>query len=206
MPSGSDGYSSGFGLTAEPHIVVEDLKGRVHLSTPARMYVVCSGLLSLCCTPGFAETAASHAQTASVVADGDSWVIVCSDGLCGNVQRGAGGGLTNDQIAKLANEVWSRLYMSLGGIFGCSPDTAWRRTENHQCIIAQFGKAGSTANVASWQRQSPAIRPRLWLDWPAPLLQVGKKRTAEDVAEALAAKAQEAGSTDDVTVVALKLG
>jgi protein phosphatase 1K len=97
VPSGSDGYSSGFGLTAEPHIVVEDLK------------------------------------------DGDSWVIVCSDGLCGNVQRGAGGGLTNDQIAKLANEV-------------------------------------------------------------------GKKGTAEDVAEALAAKAQEAGSTDDVTVVALKLG
>ena len=38
------------------------------------------------------------------------------------------------------------------------------------------------------------------------LLQVGKKGTAEDVAEALAAKAQEAGSTDDVTVVALKLG
>ena len=53
----------------------------------------------------FAEAAASYAQTASVVADEDSWVIVCSDGLCGNVQRGAGGGLTNDQIAKLANEV-----------------------------------------------------------------------------------------------------
>jgi hypothetical protein len=27
VPSGSDGYSSGFGLTAEPHIAVEDLKG-----------------------------------------------------------------------------------------------------------------------------------------------------------------------------------
>jgi hypothetical protein len=56
-------------------------------------------------TPGFAEAAASQPQTASIAADGDSWVIVCSDGLCGNVQRGAGGGLTNDQIAKLANEV-----------------------------------------------------------------------------------------------------
>lgn len=97
VPSGSDGYSSGFGLTAEPHIVSEALQ------------------------------------------DGDSWVIVCSDGLCGNVQRGAGGGLSNDQIAQLANEV-------------------------------------------------------------------GKKGSADDVAEALAAKAQEVGSTDDVTVVALKLG
>ena len=48
---------------------------------------------------------AARPQGARCSADGDSWVIVCSDGLCGNVQRGAGGGLTNDQIAKLANEV-----------------------------------------------------------------------------------------------------
>ena len=40
----------------------------------------------------------------------------------------------------------------------------------------------------------------------ASVLQVGKKGSAEDVAEALVAKAQEVGSTDDVTVVALKLG
>jgi serine/threonine protein phosphatase PrpC len=66
-----------------------------------------------------------------------------------------------------------------------------------QCISAQFGKDGSTAKVACWLAQSP----------PSVVsLQVGKKGTAEDVAEALAAKAQEAGSTDDVTVVALKLG
>ena len=27
VPAGSDGYSSGFGLTCEPYIVVEDVKG-----------------------------------------------------------------------------------------------------------------------------------------------------------------------------------
>ena len=27
VPAGSDGYSSGFGLTSEPHIVVEDIQG-----------------------------------------------------------------------------------------------------------------------------------------------------------------------------------
>ena len=62
-------------------------------------------MLFLSCTSDLAEAAAPDLQTASVAADGDSWVIVCSDGLCGNVQRGAGGGLTNDQIAKLADEV-----------------------------------------------------------------------------------------------------
>ena len=40
-------------------------------------------------------------------------MIVCSDGLCGNVQRGAGGGLTNDQIAQLATEVSVRMELAL---------------------------------------------------------------------------------------------
>lgn len=95
-PAGSDGYSSGFGLTAEPHIVVETLT------------------------------------------DKDSWIIVCSDGLCGSPSRGAGGGLSNQEIAAMARDV-------------------------------------------------------------------GKSGDADAVSTALVAAAREAGSTDDVTVVALKL-
>jgi len=96
VPAGSDGYSSGFGLTAEPHLVIEN------------------------------------------ISDKDSWVIVCSDGLCGSPARGAGGGLSNKEIAIMAQDV-------------------------------------------------------------------GKKGSADDVATALVAAARDAGSTDDVTVVALRL-
>lgn len=72
------------------------------------------------------------------IADADSWVIVCSDGLCGNIVRGAGGGLDNQEIVDL-------------------------------------------------------------------VLKGGKAQTAEAVAEKLSIAAQEAGSTDDVTVLALRL-
>lgn len=68
----------------------------------------------------------------------DSWVIICSDGLCGNVVRGAGGGLDNQEIVDL-------------------------------------------------------------------VLKGGKAQSAEEVAQKLSDAAQEAGSTDDVTVVALRL-
>ena len=71
-------------------------------------------------------------------ADADSWVIVCSDGLCGNIVRGAGGGLDNQEIVDL-------------------------------------------------------------------VLKGGKAQTAKSVAEKLSIAAQEAGSTDDVTVLALRL-
>lgn len=73
---------------------------------------------SSCAETGSAATgSAASAQASSalsrhavlqkifLIADGDSWVIVCSDGLCGNVERGAGGGLDNDQIAALATQV-----------------------------------------------------------------------------------------------------
>lgn len=68
----------------------------------------------------------------------DSWVVVCSDGLCGSPARGAGGGLSNREIAAKAQ-------------------------------------------------------------------QVGRSGSADDVAAALVAAAREVGSTDDVTVVALRL-
>ncbi len=71
-------------------------------------------------------------------ADDDSWIIVCSDGLCGNVVRGAGGGLSNQEIVDL-------------------------------------------------------------------VLKEGRSSDADTVAQRLADAAQSAGSTDDVTVVALRL-
>ena len=73
-------------------------------------------------------------------------------------------------------------------------------------FTAQSSNKGSTTPVPCWQRLLQANQPEFWLSRLVRLLQVGKKGSAEDVAEALAAKAQEAGSTDDVTVVALKLG
>jgi len=53
VSAGSDGYSSGFGVTAEPDVTLTEL-----------------------------------------TAD-DSWVVVCSDGLFANEERGGGGGLEN---------------------------------------------------------------------------------------------------------------
>ncbi len=78
------------------------------------------------------------AQCGADAADKDRWIIVCSDGLCGSPARGAGGGLSNREIAAMACDV-------------------------------------------------------------------GAKGSAGDVATALVAAAQDAGSTDDVTVVALRL-
>ncbi len=80
----------------------------------------------------------SRALTVACDADDDSWIIVCSDGLCGNVIRGAGGGLSNQEIVDLAQKE-------------------------------------------------------------------GKSSDADTVARKLSEAAQAAGSTDDVTVVALRL-
>lgn len=56
VSAGSDGYSSGFGVIAEPTVQVVELTAE------------------------------------------DSWVVVCSDGLFANAERGGGGGLENQAI------------------------------------------------------------------------------------------------------------
>mmetsp|Transcript_34515 Transcript_34515/g.102532 ORF Transcript_34515/g.102532 Transcript_34515/m.102532 type:complete len:342 (-) Transcript_34515:735-1760(-) len=96
ITEGSDGYSSGFGVIAEPYV-----------------------------------------QEAELSAE-DAWVVVSSDGLYAEVERGGGGGLTNEQV---------------GEILAAAPGAS-----------------------------------------------------AEQAAKELAAAAQEVGSTDDVTVVVLRLG
>lgn len=61
ISSGSDDYSAGFGVIAEPTQQVVDITTE------------------------------------------DSWVVVCSDGLFANEERGGGGGLTNQQIIDICN-------------------------------------------------------------------------------------------------------
>lgn len=58
VPAGSDGYSSGFGVIAEPFTTITDLTAE------------------------------------------DTHLIVCSDGLFANEERGGGGGLPNDEVAQ----------------------------------------------------------------------------------------------------------
>jgi len=48
VPAGSDGYSSGFGLTCEPYITVEDVKG-VLQCYPVRCYSGAAVLAVLAC-------------------------------------------------------------------------------------------------------------------------------------------------------------
>eukprot|EP00891_Asterochloris_glomerata_P008745 jgi/Astpho2/8745/fgenesh1_pm.00128_%23_11_t len=96
VAAGSDGYSSGFGVIAQPDVTLTELQG------------------------------------------GDSWVLVASDGLFENEVRGGGGGLENQAAVDM-------------------------------CLAA------------------------------------GDSKSAEELAENLAAAAVQAGSTDDVTVVVLKL-
>jgi protein phosphatase 1K len=96
IQAGSDNYSSGFGLTAQPHVTLTEL-------TPA-----------------------------------DAWVVLASDGLNGNEERGGGGGLGNEAVVKVCDAM-----------------------------------AGASC---------------------------------AEIAAALAAGAVEAGSTDDVTIVVLRLG
>ena len=98
VSAGSDGYSSGFGVVAQPDVSLTPLEG------------------------GLAH-----------------WVVIASDGLFANSERGGGGGLSNEEV---------------GGVVGT-------------VVAAGGGAAG--------------------------------------VAGALTAAAQAAGSTDDVTVVCLRL-
>lgn len=63
VQAGSDGYSSGFGVIADPHIVIEE-----------------------------------------ITAD-DTWVIVSSDGLFANEERGGGGGLSNEEVIKMCDKL-----------------------------------------------------------------------------------------------------
>lgn len=62
IQAGSDGYSSGFGVIAEPFITVETLSKE------------------------------------------DKWVIVASDGLFANEERGGGGGLSNDDVIAICDK------------------------------------------------------------------------------------------------------
>jgi protein phosphatase 1L len=96
VQAGGDGYSSGFGVVAEPTVTVTEL------------------------------------------AEGDRWLILASDGLYANPERGGGGGLENEAAVKLCDKL--------------------------------------------------------------------KRKSADEIAAALAAGAAREGSTDDVTVVLLRLG
>jgi len=63
IQAGGDGYSSGFGVVAEPTVALVEL-----------------------------------------TAD-DNWVVLSSDGLFSNEERGGGGGLTNDEVIKMADKL-----------------------------------------------------------------------------------------------------
>lgn len=60
VTAGSDGYSSGFGVVAEPHTVITELT------------------------------------------KDDQYVIISSDGLYANDERGGGGGLSNEEVVAMA--------------------------------------------------------------------------------------------------------
>ncbi|CAG9463204.1 unnamed protein product [Pedinophyceae sp. YPF-701] len=62
VPLGSDGYSSGFGVTAEPFVTITELTSE------------------------------------------HTWVLVASDGLFNEVQRGGGGGLSNEDVTEILYE------------------------------------------------------------------------------------------------------
>eukprot|EP00892_Ulva_mutabilis_P009741 jgi/Ulvmu1/7139/UM034_0045.1 len=51
---------------------------------------------------GFGVIAEPSQQIIDITAE-DSWVVVCSDGLFANEERGGGGGLTNQQIMDICN-------------------------------------------------------------------------------------------------------
>jgi protein phosphatase 1L len=63
VPSGSDGYSSGFGVVAEPYISIEALQPE------------------------------------------DSFLVLASDGLFANEERGGGGGLSNEEVAAMCKKM-----------------------------------------------------------------------------------------------------
>ena len=63
IQAGSDGYSSGFGVVAEPDVAVTELT------------------------------------------EEDAWVVISSDGLFANEERGGGGGLTNEEVIKMCNKM-----------------------------------------------------------------------------------------------------
>lgn len=63
IQAGGDGYSSGFGVIAEPHVETVELT------------------------------------------DEDKWVIVSSDGLFANMERGGGGGISNEEAISMCNKM-----------------------------------------------------------------------------------------------------
>lgn len=74
VAAGSDGYSSGFGVIADPDIMAIDL--------------------------GASQDDKNISK--------NSWVIVSSDGLFANIERGGGGGLTNEQVISTCDQMFAK--------------------------------------------------------------------------------------------------
>jgi protein phosphatase 1L len=78
VAAGSDGYSSGFGVIADPDVMTIDLG------------------------------ASQDDKTLSKNNQNHSWLIVSSDGLFANVERGGGGGLTNEQVISTCDQMFAK--------------------------------------------------------------------------------------------------
>jgi protein phosphatase 1L len=74
VAAGSDGYSSGFGVIADPDIMAIDLGASQDDKTKSK----------------------------------NSWLIVSSDGLFANIERGGGGGLTNEQVISTCDQMFAK--------------------------------------------------------------------------------------------------
>ena len=74
VAAGSDGYSSGFGVIADPDVMTIDLGASQDDKTKSK----------------------------------NSWLIVSSDGLFANVERGGGGGLTNEQVISTCDQMFAK--------------------------------------------------------------------------------------------------
>jgi protein phosphatase 1L len=74
VQAGSDGYSSGFGVIAEPDVNVVEL-------TPE-----------------------------------DNWVVISSDGLFANEERGGGGGLTNEEVIQMCDKLSGKSCVEIANI------------------------------------------------------------------------------------------
>ena len=99
--TGGDGYGSGFGLIAEPYTVVTELQTDVSLPLTNSLNAF---LTSAFITPQPKHQTLSRALKTCVfrIESQDQFLIVSSDGLYNEVERGGGGGLTNEQAVEMA--------------------------------------------------------------------------------------------------------
>jgi len=97
ITEGGDGYSSGFGLIAEPYTTINELQSD------------------------------------------DAWLIVSSDGLYNEVERGGGGGLTNEQAVEMCEEL-DREGRSLDEIARALSETAVKQgsTDDVTCCVLKL--------------------------------------------------------------------